>query len=78
MTREWAKSPTNELLMPITPPALPKFANRHALEILWQIWEHLRSYKAARVHLVLKEYLRLTPRNGHYTPGQLQERELFF
>lgn len=52
-------------------------ANRQALEILKQTAVHLRSYKADRAHLVLKEYLRLTPRNGRYSPTQIQDREIF-
>jgi hypothetical protein len=57
--------------------ALLELANRQALDILKQTAEHLRSYKANRARLTLQEYLRLTPRNGRYSPAQLQERHQF-
>ena len=52
-------------------------ANRQALELLKQIVPYLQSYKAERARLVLINYLRLTPRNGRYSPQQFKERELF-
>ncbi len=60
-----------------TPSFTYQVANRQALEMLGQIFEHLKSHKAARARLVLKEYIRLTPRNGRYSPEQIQEREIF-
>ena len=60
-----------------TPSFTYQVANRQALDILKQIAEHLRSYKADRDHLALQDYTRLTPRNGRYTPAQLQERTQF-
>lgn len=60
-----------------TPSFTYQVANRQALEILGQIFEYLQSHKAARARLVLKEYLRLTPRNGRYSPTQIQDREIF-
>lgn len=51
--------------------------NRQALDLLKQIQPYLHSYKADRVALVLQEYLRLTLRNGKYTPAIIQERENF-
>jgi hypothetical protein len=41
--------------------------NRQALSLLEQIQPHLRTYKKARAELILKDYLRLTPRNGKYS-----------
>ncbi len=60
-----------------TPSFTYQVANRQALEILRQIATHLRSYKADRARLALIEYPRLTPRNGRYSPVQLQERTQF-
>ena len=36
---------------------------------------HLRSYKSARATLVLKDYVRLTQRNGKYKASAQAERE---
>jgi hypothetical protein len=60
-----------------TPSFTYQVANRQALEILKQTAVHLRSYKVDRARLVLKEYLRVTPRNGRYSPTQIQDREIF-
>ena len=60
-----------------TPSFTYQVANRQALDILKQTTEHLRSYKADRAHLAIQDYTRLTPRNGRYTPAQLQERNQF-
>ena len=60
-----------------TPSFTYQVANRQALEILKQTVTHLRSYKADRARLALIEYPRLTPRNGRYSPVQLQERTQF-
>jgi hypothetical protein len=54
-----------------------QITNRQALDVLQQISPHLRSYKAARAALVLRDYVRLTPRNGRYTEEQLEARNLF-
>jgi hypothetical protein len=51
--------------------------NRQALSLLEQVCPFLKSHKSARASLALKEYLRLTPRNGRYTPEQTDERETF-
>lgn len=51
--------------------------NRHALDLLRQIAPYLRTYKAERAKLVLAHYLRLTPRNGKYSPSQKKERGAF-
>lgn len=52
-------------------------SNRQALGLLEQIFPHLQSYKKKRAALALKDYLRLTPRNGKYTPEITQERNAF-
>lgn len=51
--------------------------NRQALDVLRQIVMYLKSYKMARARLALRDYLRLTPRNGRYTPGLAAERQRF-
>lgn len=51
--------------------------NRQALALLKQILPYLKSYKANRAELILRDYLRLTPRNGKYKVEELQERKLF-
>jgi len=59
----------------------PSFAyaiyNRQALELLKQIQPFLKSYKAKRCALVLKDYIALTPRNGKYSELRKQERARF-
>jgi LAGLIDADG DNA endonuclease family protein len=40
--------------------------NRQALSLLEQISLYLQTYKKYRSQLILKDYLRLTPRNGKY------------
>ena len=51
--------------------------NRQALSLLEQVSSFLKSHKSVRSSLALKEYLRLTPRNGRYTTEQSKEREIF-
>lgn len=51
--------------------------NRQALSLLEQVAAYLRTYKAKRAELVLRDYLRLTPRNGKYSRTQQRERETF-
>ncbi len=60
-----------------TPSYTYQVSNRQALSLLGQITPFLRSHKAARSALVLKDYLRLTPRNGRYTKELLKERDAF-
>jgi hypothetical protein len=50
---------------------------RQALELLRQIVGFLKSYKLKRAQLVLLHYLRLTPRNGRYTPATAAARRRF-
>jgi hypothetical protein len=54
-----------------------QISSRQALDLLAQIVPHMRSYKARRAVLALTHYVRLTPRNGKYTPGIVKERESF-
>lgn len=42
-------------------------SNRQALALLQQVAAYLRTYKAERAELILRDYVRLTPRNGRYT-----------
>lgn len=59
----------------------PSFAycisSRQALRLLAQVAPFLRTYKTQRASLLLQEYVRLTPRNGRYTPEQMAAREDF-
>lgn len=41
--------------------------NRQALNLLIQIEPYLRTYKAGRAELIIRDYLALTPRNGKYS-----------
>jgi len=59
------------------PNAAYKITNRQALDLLEQITPFLQSYKQERAKLVLNDYVRLSPRNGKYTPQQNDERETF-
>jgi hypothetical protein len=60
-----------------TPSMTYVIANRQALSLLKQIAPYMKSYKAERAALILDHYLRLTPRNGRYSPQQQEERETF-
>jgi len=51
--------------------------NRQALALLAQVEPYMKSYKADRARLVLRDYVRLTPRNGRYTEAMLAERQVF-
>lgn len=52
-------------------------SNRQALGLIEQILPYLKSYKKKRAALLLKDYIRLTPRNGKYTPEMTEERKAF-
>lgn len=60
-----------------TPSYAYRITNRHALALLAQIAEHLKSYKARRAALALARYEAVTPRNGRYTPDLLAARTEF-
>jgi hypothetical protein len=51
--------------------------NRQALILLEHISPYLRTYKRHRAELILANYLDLTPRNGKYTPLQLERKSAF-
>lgn len=51
--------------------------NRQALCLLQQIAPFLKTYKAARAQLVLRNYVSLTPRNGRYTDEMRSQRQSF-
>ena len=52
-------------------------SNRQALAVLEQVVAYLKTYKAKRAQLILRSYIRLTPRNGKYTQALLKERNIF-
>ena len=54
-----------------------KVENRQALAVLRQTVEHLSTYQAQRAELALRDYVKLTPRNGKYTPNIEKERNEF-
>lgn len=60
-----------------TPGVTYTLNNRQALNLLEQIAPYLRTYKAERASLILRDYVRLTPRNGRYSPEQKEERTKF-
>ena len=51
--------------------------NRQALDLLRQVLPWLKSYKRERAVLILQDYVRLTPRNGKYSPSVNCARKLF-
>jgi len=51
--------------------------NRQALALLSAIQPFLKTYKSIRADLILKHYLRLTPRNGKYSTELLQKKKFF-
>lgn len=52
-------------------------SNRQGLALLKQIDPYLRTYKAVRSGLILRDYIRLTPRNGYYTKQMKKARTSF-
>ena len=60
-----------------TPSFTYAISNRQALALLNQIFPYLRTYKAKRSDIILRDYIRLTPRNGRYTPEIKQARDEF-
>jgi hypothetical protein len=52
-------------------------SNRQALDLLNQTFPYLKTYKAKRSEIILRDYIRLTPRNGHYSPEIKQARTDF-
>lgn len=60
-----------------TPSITYAISNRQALDVLGQVRPYLKTYKAKRARLILRSYIRLTPRNGKYTQALLKERDVF-
>ena len=60
-----------------TPSYVYAIYNRQALDLLEQIFTNLRGYKSRRAELILRDYIKLTPRNGKYTPEQHSSRKQF-
>ena len=52
-------------------------SNRQALALLESVTPWLKFYKRERARLILRDYVRLTPRNGKYSPEQKAERQRF-
>ena len=52
-------------------------SNRQALDLLNQTFPYLKTYKAKRSEIILRDYIRLTPRNGYYSPEIKQARTDF-
>lgn len=51
--------------------------NRQALDLIDQVYPYLIGYKKDRCRLILRDYLRLTPRNGKYIVTLKDERRRF-
>ena len=51
--------------------------SRQALALLSQLAPYLRTYKVRRARLALYNYIKLTPRNGKYTPAAKRARLRF-
>ena len=56
-----------------TPSVTYAVSNRQALAVLEQVRPYLKTYKAKRAQLILRSYIRLTPRNGKYTQADLNK-----
>ena len=54
-----------------------QISSRQALGLLRQVVTYLWSYKKTRALLALSCYVRLTPRNGRYTPEVVAARRMF-
>ena len=52
-------------------------SNRQALHLLEFVIPWLKSYKRERARLILRDYVRLTPRNGKYSAELKSERQRF-
>jgi len=50
---------------------------RRSLPLLKQICPYLRTYKKERAKLILKYFLKLTPRNGKYSEKMLTKKKIF-
>ena len=52
-------------------------SNRQALALLHQTRLFLKTYKAKRSDIILRDYIRLTPRNGYYSDEDKKARTKF-
>jgi len=60
-----------------TPSLTYAISNRQALDLLHQIVPYLKTYKLERANLILKDYLRVTPRNGKYSDDLLRTSNFY-
>jgi len=51
--------------------------NRQAIRLLADIEPYLRTYKADRARMMVRDYIGLTPRNGRYTVAMAGARQAF-
>lgn len=54
-----------------------QLTSQQALDLTAQIYPHLRTYKKGRAKLALKEYKKVTPRNGKYSLRVLKRKRGF-
>ena len=54
-----------------------KVTGRNALPLLKQLLPYLRTYKKERAKMILKNFLKLTPRNGKYSKKMLAKKKKF-
>jgi hypothetical protein len=60
-----------------TPSFSYQLTGRQAIALIVQIEPFLRSYKKQRAQLIIRDYVRLTPRNGRYSVALMEERNRF-
>ena len=60
-----------------TPSYAYSIHSRQALDLLRQITPYLKTYKSKRAKLALKDYIKVTPRNGRYSPEMERKKEIF-
>lgn len=60
-----------------TPSYTYAISNRQALSLLNQTRPYLKTYKAKRSDIILRDYIRLTPRNGYYSAEMKKARTDF-
>lgn len=60
-----------------TPSYTYTISNRQAIALLEQTISYLKTYKAKRSKIILRDYIWLTPRNGRYTAEIKRVRDEF-
>lgn len=60
-----------------TPSFTYKLTNRQALDLLLQITNYLKTYRADRARMAIDQYVALTPRNGKYAEETRRLRDQF-